>query len=229
MWTISSLLEKEFIEALSKELLVKITGELRPNTEHSFLDGKLHYNGDSIDKRALVWRFSAIPADLSKSELQTPTPRPGSGSWHLILREEVGIAILLFPPIQYQPAACFLCRLPLHVGWMRRFLCAIYFIFAGHFVAADAVLPELLNFEPFHSSPRSGAWPLWTFSRLGPQWGTTFRLLGLLQLASALCFLQTCLRLASLDLARSRVLLMVLRMRDVMTMTSADRRTCWLA
>ena len=25
--------------------------------------------------RPLVWRFSAIPADLSKSELQTPTPQ----------------------------------------------------------------------------------------------------------------------------------------------------------
>ena len=25
--------------------------------------------------RALVWRFSAIPADVSKSELQTPTPQ----------------------------------------------------------------------------------------------------------------------------------------------------------
>ncbi len=42
-------LKKEFIEALSKELLVKITGELRPNTEHSFLGRKLRHNGDSID------------------------------------------------------------------------------------------------------------------------------------------------------------------------------------
>ena len=42
-------LKKEFIEALSKELLVKITGELRPNTEHSFLGRKLRRNGDSID------------------------------------------------------------------------------------------------------------------------------------------------------------------------------------
>ena len=42
-------LKKEFIEALRKELLVKITGELRPNTEHSFLGRKLRHNGDSID------------------------------------------------------------------------------------------------------------------------------------------------------------------------------------
>ena len=42
-------LKKEFIEALSKELLVKITGELKPNTEHSFLGRKLRHNGDSID------------------------------------------------------------------------------------------------------------------------------------------------------------------------------------
>ena len=42
-------LKKEFIEALSKELLVKITGELRPNTEHSFLGRRLRHNGDSID------------------------------------------------------------------------------------------------------------------------------------------------------------------------------------
>ena len=40
-------LKKEFIEALSKELLAKITGELRPNTEHSFLGRKLRHNGDS--------------------------------------------------------------------------------------------------------------------------------------------------------------------------------------
>ena len=39
-------LKKEFNEALSKELLVKITGELRPNTEHSFLGRKLRHNGD---------------------------------------------------------------------------------------------------------------------------------------------------------------------------------------
>ena len=52
MWTISSLLEtrnlKEFIEVLSKERLVKITGELRLNTEHSFLGRKLRHNGDSV-------------------------------------------------------------------------------------------------------------------------------------------------------------------------------------
>ena len=42
-------LKKEFIEALSKELLVKITGELKPNTEHSFLGRRLRNNGDSID------------------------------------------------------------------------------------------------------------------------------------------------------------------------------------
>ena len=42
-------LKKEFIDALSKELLVKITGELKPNTEHSFLGRKLHHDGDSID------------------------------------------------------------------------------------------------------------------------------------------------------------------------------------
>ena len=50
MWTIivgDAKLKKEFTEALSKELLVKITGELRPNTEHSFLG--LRHNGDSID------------------------------------------------------------------------------------------------------------------------------------------------------------------------------------
>ena len=34
-------LKKEFIDALSKELLVKITGELKPNIEHSFLGRKL--------------------------------------------------------------------------------------------------------------------------------------------------------------------------------------------
>ena len=42
-------LKKEFIDALGKELLVKITGELKPNTEHSFLGRKLRHNGDSID------------------------------------------------------------------------------------------------------------------------------------------------------------------------------------
>ena len=42
-------LNKEFVEALSKELPVKIAGELRPNTEHSFLSRKLRHNGDSID------------------------------------------------------------------------------------------------------------------------------------------------------------------------------------
>ena len=34
---------------MSKELLVKITGELKPNTEHSFLGRRLRHNGDSID------------------------------------------------------------------------------------------------------------------------------------------------------------------------------------
>ena len=42
-------LKKEFIDPLSKELLVKITGELKPNTEHSFLGRKLRHNGDSVD------------------------------------------------------------------------------------------------------------------------------------------------------------------------------------
>ena len=42
-------LKKEFIDALSKELLMKIIGELKPNTEHSFLGRKLRHNGDSID------------------------------------------------------------------------------------------------------------------------------------------------------------------------------------
>ena len=40
---------KGFVEALNKELLVKVTAELRSGTDASFLGRRLHHNGDSID------------------------------------------------------------------------------------------------------------------------------------------------------------------------------------
>ena len=40
---------KEFIEALNKELLVKVTAKLDAGTEASFLGRRLRHNGDSID------------------------------------------------------------------------------------------------------------------------------------------------------------------------------------
>ena len=40
---------KKFVEQSNKELLVKITGKLEPDTDHSFLGRRLRHNGDSID------------------------------------------------------------------------------------------------------------------------------------------------------------------------------------
>ena len=51
----------------------------------------------------------------------------------------------------------------------------------------------------------------------------------LLPLAPALCLLQTSLRSPSSTFARCRSLIMVLGLREVIAMTAADRRTCWLA
>ena len=42
-------LQQEFLESLGKELLVKITGRLEPNTGASFLGRRLRNKGDSID------------------------------------------------------------------------------------------------------------------------------------------------------------------------------------
>ena len=70
-------LQKKFLEELSKELLVKVTGHLKPDTQVSFLGRKLRHNGDSID----IFMPPDYVEDLLKIyNMQKANPAPNTGS-----------------------------------------------------------------------------------------------------------------------------------------------------
>ena len=84
-------LKKEFIDALSKELLVKITGELKPNTEHSFLGRKLRHNGDSIDILMPKQYIEDLLELYSMDKVKNPVDTTGSASLKRI--EDADVAL----------------------------------------------------------------------------------------------------------------------------------------
>ena len=70
-------LQKAFLENLSKELLVKVTGHLEPSKEVSFLGRKLKRNGDFID----IFMPQEYVEDLLKLyNMQKANPAPNTGS-----------------------------------------------------------------------------------------------------------------------------------------------------
>ena len=73
-------LKKEFIDALSKERLVKIAGECKPNTEHSFLGRKLRHNGDSIDILMPKQYIENLLELYSMDKAKNPVNTTGSAS-----------------------------------------------------------------------------------------------------------------------------------------------------
>ena len=73
----NSELQKKFLEELSKELLVKVTGHLKPDSQVSFLGRKLRHNGDSID----IFMPPDYVEDLLKIyNMQKANPAPNTGS-----------------------------------------------------------------------------------------------------------------------------------------------------
>ena len=70
-------LQKKFLEELSKQLLVKVTGHLKPDTQVSFLGRKLRHNGDSID----IFMPPDYVEDLLKIyNMQKANSAPNTGS-----------------------------------------------------------------------------------------------------------------------------------------------------
>ena len=84
-------LKKEFIDALSKELLMKIIGELKPNTEHSFLGRKLRHNGDSIDILMPKQYIENLLELYSMDKVKNPVNTTGSVSLKRI--EDADVAL----------------------------------------------------------------------------------------------------------------------------------------